>query len=88
MLIKPKPGARLDTNARYTVDELVNRNYDFGEQPESMRFHHHEELLSHCKDKDPAMPQQDDGVSNMGNPMPDSGTARKQGGPTSRRHRT
>jgi hypothetical protein len=52
-----------------------------------MRFHHHSELLSHCKDKDPAMPQQDDGVSNMNNPMPDSGSARKQGGPTSRRHR-
>jgi hypothetical protein len=82
MLITPKPGTR-DPNARKSTEMLTN--YDFSEQPESLRFHHHSELLSHCKDKNPATPQQDDGVTGVNYPVPDDVANRKQGGPTSRR---
>ena len=84
MLSTPKPGTR-DPHAGKSVEELTN--YDFSQQPEGIRFHHHEELLSHCKDKDPQRPQQDDGKTGMDFPMKDVDTMRKQGGPTSRRHR-
>ncbi len=81
MLIKPQPGARLDTNARYSTEQLVNANYDFSEQPESMRFHHHFELLSHCKDKDPVRAQQDDGVTGLDFPVKDTELKPRTGGP-------
>lgn len=81
MLQVPKSGTR-DPNARKSNEMLTN--YDFSEQP---RGGNHFELLSHCKDKDPAMPQQDDGVTGTNSPVPDVDMKRKQGGPTSRRHK-
>lgn len=82
MLTVPKPGTR-DPNARKSTEMLTN--YDFSEQP---RGGNHFELLSHCKDKDPDVAQQDDGVTGTNFPLPDAGSMWKQGGPTSRRHKS
>lgn len=79
MLTVPKPGTR-DPNARKSTEMLTN--YDFSEQP---RGGNHFELLSHCKDKDPARPQQDDGVTGTDYPLKDVDTKSKQGGPAPRR---
>ncbi len=79
MLITPKPGARLDVNAANSVDELTSYNFDH--QPEGIRFHHHFELLSHCKDKDPVRAQQDDGVTGLDFPVKDTELKPRTGGP-------
>jgi len=85
----PKPGSRLDSNARKSVENLENHSYASDPQPESMRFHHHWELLSHCKDKNEEIPQQDDGVTGSDWPVKDSQVRPHEGGPivTTKNHR-
>lgn len=78
----PRPGTRTEGSGVRTNEDLQSYNLD-RPLPGANQF----ELLSHCKDKDPEMPQQDDGVTGTNHPMPDVDMKRKQGGPTSRRHK-
>jgi hypothetical protein len=94
----PKPGARIGTGdplcAVKSTENLLNRNYNSHEEfkTEGGKWYENRreyELLSHCKDKDPARAQQDDGVSGTMWPLHDDDLKPKHGGPvwTDKKHK-
>lgn len=73
MIIRPKPGARISESdplcAVKTTADLVNEDYSPFEKRSTAAgeamAHRFIPLLNHCHDKDPRIPQMDDGVRDI-----------------------